>query len=84
MNLIVPNDFQQNLDLALQVLIASDAPIPTKLKSLNAHDLVQSQVALFMFCETLRQMQKLDEIKKESTYKESKKSTPESRPRQIQ
>ena len=51
---------------------------------MNAHDLVQNQVALFLFCETLRQIERLDEIRKESTHKDSKNSTPESRPRQMQ
>jgi len=56
----VPGDAKQNLDLALQVILASSVPLPTKVKSLTAQDLIDNNVALFLFCETLRQIQKLN------------------------
>lgn len=42
MSLVIPSDPRQNLDLALQVLIASDAPLPSKVQSLTVQDLVQN------------------------------------------
>ena len=52
--LINTNTDQQNLDLALQVLNASDAVLPDSIKKLSVIDLMSNpRVHLFSICEVL-------------------------------
>jgi hypothetical protein len=55
--LIKSDDAQQNLDLALQVLKASDAVLPDSVKKLSYIDLVSNpKVNLFLICDVLKQI----------------------------
>jgi len=45
----------QNIDLGLSVLKASDIPIPRAVQSLEANDVIENSVNMFMIFETLRQ-----------------------------
>lgn len=57
--LVSPTNAVQNLNLGLQVLLASDSPMPDSVQQMTASDLVENPVNLFILCESLRQLQKL-------------------------
>ena len=54
LSLVSEQDYMQNFELALNVLKASNLPVPSAIESMKPYDLISNSVNLFMIFETLR------------------------------